>query len=119
MPDDRDYMHGDNPPADFTRRRVAGILRRERPRYENGDETSWNGLLALGKIHSSSKEIFGCIQIGKLKVYTYNLFGRIKTWRVIPMDKQRFPKSAIKKPANSNFRSRFVRFLPPDHTPRL
>jgi hypothetical protein len=109
MADDRDYMNGDDAPADFQRRRVAGVLRREKPCYENGDETSWNGILALGKIHASST--FGGIKVGKLKVLTNNLFGKIKTYLVIHLDTIPYPKWMLKKPANSNLHSRY--FTPP------
>lgn len=112
MSDDREYMNGENSPADFTRRRVAGILRRERPLYENGDETRWEGIKALGKIHSSSQDSFGVIRVGTLRVYTYNLFGKLRTYRVIPSDTIPYPTTQLlKKLANSNLRSRF--FKPP------
>lgn len=103
---------GSNDAYDFTRRRVAGILRRERPLYENGDETRWEGFKALWKINASSKDRFGVIQVGRLRVFTNNLFGKIKTYRVIPMDTVPFIKTwELKKVANSNVRSRF--FTPP------
>jgi len=114
MSDDRDNFEDGIQPADFTRRRVAAILRREKPNPVQGDYAQWKGLLVRGQIHEAAKDAFGFIQIGKLEVITYNLFGKIKTWRVIPMDKRRFPKSAIKKPANCNFHSRFYAPPPPD-----
>ena len=101
---------GSNDAYDFTRRRVAGILRREKPRYEQDRAQTWFAFL-YWCLHDRNRDAFGVIQIGKLEVITYNLFGKIKTYRVIPLTKRPLPAYFLRKPSNSNLYSRF--FTPP------
>jgi hypothetical protein len=116
MPNDRDYLNGDNAPADFTRRRVARILRRERPLYENGDHTQRRFFQEYTRLHDRSRDAFGIVEVGKLKVITYNLIGKIRTDRIISLTEFPLPPWFIRKADNSNMYSRFTPLKPADFT---
>lgn len=98
-------------PADFSRRRVAGILRREKPRFEQGDRTQHRFAKEFLALHTRSRDAFGIVEVGKLKVVTYNLFGKTKTYQFISLTEFPLAKWFVRRSVNSNIRSRF--FTPP------
>lgn len=101
----------DIPAGDFSRKRVADILRREKP-MQDQQNAALRLVRALSRMFDEVRgTTFGAVYLKKGRIITYNLAKNARPFEVIWMGHKPVPAIWLHQPAN--FQSKFFRLSQP------